>query len=101
MGNRCYLRGMTPLGLLNTVLGCLLNRVLVRCRDSETGRTVRWRWDRATDHPPAEEPTHRMRQWRPWECWLLNLLDFRYWRCECGYEAPYGSYIMAGCPKHD
>ena len=52
--SRCYLRGTTALGLLNTVLGCVINRVLVRCVDSETGRTVQWRWDRATSHPPAE-----------------------------------------------
>jgi len=53
-GSRCYLRGWTALGLLNTVLGCLLNRVLVRCVDRAMGRTVRWRWERATAHPPAE-----------------------------------------------
>ncbi len=49
--NRCYLRGVTPLGLINTLLGCLLNRVLVRCVDSDTGRVVAWFWDKATDHP--------------------------------------------------
>lgn len=52
---RCYLRGTTWIGLLNTVLGCVVNRVLVRCRDAETGRVIRWRWDRATDHPMLEE----------------------------------------------
>ena len=41
------------------------------------------------------------RQWRGWECWLMNLLDFRYWGCECEYVAPYGKVMMAGCPKHD
>jgi len=51
---RCYLRGLTPLGLLNTVMGCVFNRVLVRGADLTTGKTVAWRWDRATDHPPAE-----------------------------------------------
>lgn len=48
---RCYLRGLTPLGVLNTLLGCLLNRVLVRQVDMRTLRTIGWRWDRATHHP--------------------------------------------------
>ena len=39
--------------------------------------------------------------WRVWECWLMNLLDFRCWGCECEYVAPYGRVIMGGCPKHD
>jgi len=51
---RCYLRGTSWLGLLNTILGCVLNRVLVRCVDDKTRHTVAWRWDRATDHPPIE-----------------------------------------------
>lgn len=51
---RCYLRGTSWLGLLNTILGCVFNRVLVRCVDDETKRTVAWMWDRATDHPPEE-----------------------------------------------
>lgn len=51
---RCYLRGPSPLGLFNTVAGCLFNRVLVRCVDQETGKTVSWYWDKATDHPPEE-----------------------------------------------
>lgn len=54
MSNRCYLRGWTWLGLLNTVMGCLFNRVLVRCIDEDTGRTVRWFWDTATNHPPEQ-----------------------------------------------
>ncbi|GAI50230.1 unnamed protein product, partial [marine sediment metagenome] len=37
MSDRYYLRGTTLLGLLNTVLACLFNRVLVRCIDSDTG----------------------------------------------------------------
>jgi hypothetical protein len=39
--------------------------------------------------------------WTPWECWLMELLDFRYWFCDCHYQAPYGKVIMGGCPKHD
>lgn len=34
-------------------------------------------------------------------CWLMNLIDFRFWRCECHYQAPYGRVVMAGCPYHD
>jgi hypothetical protein len=47
------------------------------------------------------EVKHPTRQWRPWECWLMNLVDFRYWGCECDYRAPYGRVIEAGCAKHD
>jgi hypothetical protein len=52
---RCYLRGASALGLLNTVVGCIANRVLVRIFDADTEKTVAWRWDRATDHPPEAE----------------------------------------------
>jgi len=55
MANRCYLRGLTVLGLFNTVWGCLFGWVLVKVRDVETGRTVRWYWDRAEEHPQAGE----------------------------------------------
>ena len=41
------------------------------------------------------------RLWQSWECCLLNLLDFRYWRCECEYVAPYGKVIFGDCEKHD
>ena len=51
MKNRCYIRGFSPLGLLNTVLGCLINRVLVRCVDSDTRLTLYWRWEKASEHP--------------------------------------------------
>jgi len=53
--SRCYLRGTSLLGLFNTIIGCLLNRVLVRMKDSKTGKTFWWRWDKASDWPPAEE----------------------------------------------
>lgn len=43
----------------------------------------------------------RPRQWKAWECRLMNWLDFRFWRCECHYQAPYGRVVMAGCPAHD
>lgn len=51
-GPRCYLRGLTPLGLFNTVWGCLFNRVLVKVRDAKTNATVKWHWDTATSWPP-------------------------------------------------
>jgi hypothetical protein len=52
MGNRCYLRGWTALGLFNTIIGCFLGRVLVRIKNLDTGRIIAWRWDRADQHPP-------------------------------------------------
>ena len=49
---RCYLRGLTPLGIFNTMCGCLFGQVLVRVVDTDTGKTVRWHWDKAVKHPP-------------------------------------------------
>ena len=51
--NRCYLRGTSWLGLLNTILGCSINRVLIKVTDSDTGEHLEWRWGRASDHPQA------------------------------------------------
>lgn len=42
-----------------------------------------------------------MRQWKEWECNLMNWLDFRYWFCDCHYMAPFGKVIMGGCKRHD
>jgi len=42
-----------------------------------------------------------LRQWKHWECWLMQKLDFRYWKCECHYQEPFGKVVMGGCPKHD
>ena len=53
MKGRCYLRGTSWLGLLNTGLGCVLNRVLVR--HLWQGKTIRWGWAKATDFPRREE----------------------------------------------
>lgn len=53
--NRFYLRGATPLGLLNTLLAGLFNRVLVRCVDKDTGKTIHWFWGRGTDFPRETE----------------------------------------------
>lgn len=47
---------------------------------------------------------HRLfpvKQWKSWECWLMNRLDFRYWFCDCHYWPPYGRVISADCKKHD
>jgi len=49
---RCYLRGTSWLGIVNTVLGCLFNRVLVRVRDSDTWQVIDWFWDKADKWPP-------------------------------------------------
>jgi hypothetical protein len=59
MHKRCYLRGLTPLGLLNTVLGCLFNRVIVRVTDTTTGSTLRLVWGKATDHPQSRSVQDR------------------------------------------
>lgn len=52
--DRFYLRGTTWLGLLNTALAFVLNRVLVRCVDS-SGDTVLWRMGRGTDFPKESQ----------------------------------------------
>jgi hypothetical protein len=41
------------------------------------------------------------KQYKRWECNILNIIDVRYWFCECGYYAPYGKVISAGCKRHD
>lgn len=55
MSKRCYLRGWTLLGLFNSVIGCLFNRVLVRIIDHDTGKTLRRRWDKADQWPLEKE----------------------------------------------
>ena len=55
MSNHCYLRGTSFLGLFNTIIGCLFNRVLVKCVDTDTGKVVRRYWDRADRHLPGGE----------------------------------------------
>ncbi len=52
--NRCYLRGTSPLGLFNTIIGCLFNRVLVKKVDHLSKKTVGWFWANATDFPREE-----------------------------------------------
>lgn len=41
------------------------------------------------------------RQWTDKECEIMNEIDFRYWECECHYQAPYGFVVMGGCKYHD
>lgn len=53
--DRYYWRGTTPLGILNTVLAFLFNIVLVRQRDISTGKTVKFSFDRADNHPPKKK----------------------------------------------
>lgn len=49
--NRFYLRGTSKLGLLNTLLATLFNRVLVRHTDS-SGKTIHYSIKKGTDFPP-------------------------------------------------
>ena len=49
--NRFYIRGSSALGLFNTVLGCLCNRVVIWHID-DTGHVVRWSIGKASDFPP-------------------------------------------------
>lgn len=51
--NRFYVRGYSWLGLLNTLLGCLFNRVLVQ-HVNDDDETIRWTWGIATDFPPMD-----------------------------------------------
>lgn len=53
--NRFYIRGTTWLGILNTALAILFNRVLVRHVDDQSGKTVRWSWRKGTDFLPEEK----------------------------------------------
>lgn len=41
------------------------------------------------------------KEWNSLECWFMNLLDFRFWFCECHYRPPYGLVLSADCKKHD
>ncbi|MCL5994485.1 MAG: hypothetical protein M1546_00325 [Chloroflexi bacterium] len=54
--SRCYLRGLTPLGLFNTLAGCLFNRVLVRHTCAVCGRTLYWSLQKAEAFPPTDAP---------------------------------------------
>jgi hypothetical protein len=49
--NRFYIRGWTPLGVFNTILAFICNRVVVLHK--ERGKVVGWHIGRGTDFPPA------------------------------------------------
>lgn len=34
-------------------------------------------------------------------CFIMNILDIRYWFCNCEYTPPYGRVIEGGCKYHD
>jgi hypothetical protein len=51
MSKRFYLRGLTPLGLFNTLTACLFNRVLVLHLEEESLKIVDWHIGKGTDHP--------------------------------------------------
>ena len=60
-----------------------------------------WKATRLLKYMQRQAQWRALRAWKPWECWLIGKLDFRYWRCECHYQPPFGKVIMGGCPKHD
>lgn len=51
---RFYLRGTTPLGLVNTLLAFIFNRVLVRHSDVH-GNTIGWSIKRGTDFSRTDD----------------------------------------------
>ena len=53
--NRCYIRGLTTLGIFNTIIGCLFNRVLCVIRDTENKKTIRRYFDKADRWPPEDD----------------------------------------------
>jgi len=55
MGRRCYCRGSSWLGILNTILGCVLNRVLVKHIDTKSRQIVGWSWRSAAEFPKQEK----------------------------------------------
>ena len=54
MTYRFYIRGRTWLGLLNTVLACLFDRVLVHHVDAGTKKTLRWSVAKSSDFLEAK-----------------------------------------------
>ena len=53
--DRFYFRGWSVLGVFNTIIGCLFNKVLAVSIDNETNKIVKWWFDKATNCPPAED----------------------------------------------
>jgi hypothetical protein len=56
---RFYLRGWSPLGVFNTIIGPLFNRVLVKMVHLPDHTVVGYRWDLADKYPRA------VRQFKP------------------------------------
>ena len=52
---RCYIRGLTFLGIINTATGCLFNFVLCKHVDKKTDNIVRWSFRKATDFPREDD----------------------------------------------
>jgi hypothetical protein len=50
--DRCYIRGLTLLGLLNTIIGCVFNRVLCIVT-TEDGKIIDYFFDKADRWPPS------------------------------------------------
>jgi len=50
-----WIRGKSILGLFNTITGILFNMVLVKVVDDETGKTLKYYWDKAENHPKSKE----------------------------------------------
>ena len=50
--NRFYLRGLSPLGILNTVTAFLFNRVLVKVSD-ENGNITKYIIGKGSDFPQS------------------------------------------------
>ena len=48
--NRFYLRGTTPLGIFNTILAIMFNRVIIKHLDNNN-KVVKWSIGKGTDFP--------------------------------------------------
>lgn len=49
----------------------------------------------------AKRRLHEIHKQRgPLWCWIMSIIDIRYWLCDCHYEAPYGKVISAWCTRH-
>lgn len=56
---------------------------------------------RSLKYYAGKHRSYPVKQWKDWECRLMGWLDFRYWFCDCHYQAPYGRVISADCKRHD
>lgn len=54
------------------------------------------------DSKKAWKKLKKLNSHSPLYCFVMNLIDVRYWFCNCRYTAPYGLVISADtCKKHD